>query len=193
MLRALGQLACPDSIEYTMVYLPGGEVLDVPFRSDLKTDHVWYSEQISTLQFAVSLWLQVDEDERELFQEDDWKLDEQGMVRFGSLYLTIDFRREKSGRLMSFRFVAATDGMSNLMEHSSSLRRAFSHLLAEGGGLCGILELDGYREDEAMLWWLQGQKMVHWVSVPSEEEVGFSDKWYCRAFDGLVERWLQEG
>ena len=115
------------------MYLPGGEIIEVPFTSDFKTDPLFYTEQAPSLKFDVVLWLQVEEDEWKMFRNDEWELDEQGMVRFGYLYLTIDFRREEASNLILFRFDAATSGMSDSMERSQSLRRGFSKLLAEGG------------------------------------------------------------
>lgn len=194
MLQVVGQHVTRSHMDsqHLEVHLPGGEIIEAPFFSSFNGEPLFYTEQNTSLKFDVVLWVQVDEDEWEMFREDDWELDEQGMVRFGCLDLTIDFRPEKASRFVSFRFHAVTDGMSDLMEHSRSLRREFGKLLSEGGGICGILELDGYREDEAMLWWLKGQEMVQWFSVPGKGEVDENDRWFCRQFDGLVERWLQE-
>ncbi|GHO61047.1 hypothetical protein KSB_95220 [Ktedonobacter robiniae] len=172
------------------LHVPEGDVIDVPFDSEYKTDSLFYNEQIPELRFDVSLWLQVDEDERSAFRENEWGdelfvVDEQGYVTFGYLYLTIDFRREKPGSPVSFRFVSATDDMSDLMAYSHSLRRLFSTLLVDGGGICGFLDFEGTR-DESLLWWLKGQNMERWIPVPGEGEVSESDMWFCRRYDGLV-------
>ncbi|WP_201385047.1 hypothetical protein [Ktedonobacter sp. SOSP1-52] len=176
--------------------MPEGDVIDVPFDSEYKTDSLFYNEQLPELCFYVSLWLQVDEDERSAFQKDTWGdewfvVDEQGYVAFGYLDLTIDFRREKPGSPVSFNFVSVADDMSDLMFYSRSLRRLFSMLLADGGGICGILDFEG-TQDESLLWWLKGHNMERWIPVPGEGEVSESDMWFCRRYDGLVERWLQE-
>ncbi len=44
-----------------------------------------------------------------MFQADGWKLDEQGNVNFGNLYLTIDFRPEEPGDFVAFRFVGGNE------------------------------------------------------------------------------------
>jgi hypothetical protein len=163
-LRALGQHAPPGKTEHTVVHLPGGEVLAFPIFPGLKADPVFYTEQTSFLELDASLWLQVDRDEWEMFREDGWSLDEQGRVSFGSLDLTVDFRREKPGPFVAFRFTGVTDGMSNLMEHSRSLQRVFSRLLAENGGICGILDREDYQD--AILLWREGQETSQNIPFP---------------------------
>lgn len=196
MLRSLVKLASPACSKHMLLYVPGGDVIDVPFNSEYKTDSLFYNEQMPKLRFDVSLWLQVDEDERSAFQEDmdgdEWYVvDEQGYVAFGYLDLTIDFRQEKPGSPVSFRFTSVASDMNDLMLYSRSLRRLFSRLLVDGGGICGILDF-AHTEDEALLWWLKGQEMERWIPEPGEGEVSESDIWFCRTYDGLVERWLQE-
>lgn len=196
MLRSLVKLASPACSKHMLLHMLGDDVIDVPFESVYKTDSLFYDEQMSKLRFYVSLWLQVDKNERSAFREDEWGdelfvVDERGYVTFGYLDLTIDFRREKPGSPVSFRFTSVASAMSELMFYSRSLRRLFSRLLADGGGICGILDFD-QTEDEALLWWLKGQEMERWTPVPVEGEVSESDIWFCRTYDGLVERWLQE-
>jgi hypothetical protein len=198
MLQALGRQVLSAHRVHTSVHLASGEIIDVPFTSRFKTDPLFYTEQTPSLEFDTSLWLRIDENEQAMFQADGWKLDEQGKVEFGYLYLTIDFRPEEPGDFVAFRFVAATDGMSRLMEDSQSLYRAFRTLLAENGGICGILDREDYQE--AILWWLKGQDLFRPLPegiIPSEEEIHIPphwnfDLWLERRFDGLVEGWLRK-
>jgi len=198
MLQALGQQASPAHRVHTLIHLAGGAVIDIPFTSHFKTDPLFYTEQTPSLEFDTALWLRIDEHEQGMFQADRWKLDEQGNVNFGNLYLTIDFRQEEPGDFVAFRFVAATDGMSRLMEQSQSLYRAFRALLAENSGICGILDREDYQE--AILWWLKGQALSRPLSegiIPSEEEIhvpsGWNfDLWLERRFDRLVETWQEK-
>jgi hypothetical protein len=153
VVRALGALSemTPGDLGPVEVTLPDGEKLLLPFTSRFKSEPVDCSGD-EELQLDTTILVDVEDDRaREYFQYRD----EQGRGTLGYLYLGLRFVSRMHPGYASLDFMAATTGMSELMEQSASVEKAFRKLAVASGGVCSLLD----RECQSLeVRWLNGEK-----------------------------------
>ncbi|MFF9194913.1 hypothetical protein ACF09L_06885 [Streptomyces sp. NPDC014779] len=157
------------------VTLPGGEQVIVPFTSNFKSEPVDCSAG-GRLQLDTVIAVGVDDAVREFFLRDSDRVDEQGRVSVGYVYLTVTFSGSRHPNFASLNFMAATTGMSRMFEQSASVRKLFTDLTATTGGVCCLLDTETRVFD---LCWLNGEALSG-ETVPG---IRFPD------FEDLVAAW----
>jgi hypothetical protein len=138
--RALTAVAAiaPDDRGPIEVTLPGGERLTLPFTSGFKSDPV-DSSASAELRLDTSILIDVEDDTtRDYFASE--VRHESGRARLGYLYLTVKFVSQVHPRYAELEFTAATTSMSELMETSASVEKAFVDLTIASGGVCCWLD-----------------------------------------------------
>lgn len=93
---------------------------------------------------------------------DDTDLDELGRVSVGYIYLTVYFSPAWHPNFASLQFTAATSAMSRMFEQSTSVRKMFTDLTADSGGVCCLLDTETGIFD---VCWLNGEA-IHDETVP---------------------------
>ncbi|GAB2952123.1 hypothetical protein [Streptomyces sundarbansensis] len=152
------------------VPLPGGEQLIVPFTSKFKSEPVDCSAG-GSLELDTSIVVGVDDAVREFFLRDSDRVDEQGRVLVGYIYLTVRFFPAWHPNFASLQFTAATSSMSRMFVQSASVRKVFTDLTATTGGVCCLLDTE---TDIFDICWLNGETFSG-ETVPGTRFSGFQD------------------
>ena len=148
-LTALSEMTTGD-LGPVEVALPGGEKLLLPFTSKFKSEPVDCSAG-EDLWLDTTILVDVEDDyAREYFEERD----ERGRGRLGYLYLWLSFASRLHPGYASLDFTAATTRMSELMEQSASVEKAFRKLAVASGGVCSLLDREGQSLE---VRWLNGE------------------------------------
>jgi hypothetical protein len=143
--------------------LPGGERLVVPFTSRFGSDPIEVGED-DTLELETVIMFAVDDAIREFGRvREGAKIDEQGRVSVGYIYLTVRFSASFHPGFASLEFMAATTDMSRMFEQSTSIRTVFTELTAASDGVCCLLDTETHIFD---ICWLNGQLMREPVPGP---------------------------
>ncbi|MFF2078035.1 hypothetical protein ACFVXG_25165 [Kitasatospora sp. NPDC058162] len=161
------------------VTLPGGERLMLPFTSRFKSEPVDCSAG-GTLELDTSVVIAADDAVREFYLDDVDRIDDQGRVSVGYVYLTVRFSPAWHPDFASLQFTAATSGMSRMFAQSASVRKVFTDLTAAAGGVCCLLDTETEVFD---LCWLNGGP-VDGETVPGARFPHFHD---------LVRAWREPG
>ncbi|MFY7066931.1 hypothetical protein ACOQFV_31160 [Nocardiopsis changdeensis] len=162
------------------VTLPGGEQVTVPFTSNFKSEPVDCSAN-GTLELDTSIAIGVDDTVREFFLHDSHRVDEQGRVPVGYIYLTVRFSPAWHPDFASLQFTAASSSMSRMFARSASVRTAFTDLTAATGGVCCVLDTE---DDTFDICWLNGETFSG-ETVPGARFPRFHD--LVAAWHGPVE------
>lgn len=150
--------------------------LTLPFSSRFETQPIHIDESVQSLSFDTSLCFELDEVLEEDIEglieyesrlgesvtREDY-LDEQGRRAIGFIYLSVDFRGNRSSSehqdakpVARFTFTAATGRMSDLFEQSPSMQQAFVELaVAHQGELCFL----DREEKPSILLYLEGERL----------------------------------
>ncbi|WP_037684352.1 hypothetical protein [Streptomyces griseus] len=152
------------------ITLPSGEQLIVPFTSRFKSEPVDCSAG-GTLELDTSVMIGVDEAVREFHLRDSDRVDEQGRVSVGYIYLTVTFSPTQHPNFASLQFMAATSGMSRMFMQSATVRQVFTDLTAATGGVCCLLDTETYVFD---ICWLNGETVSD-ETVPGARFPRFHD------------------
>ncbi|MER7955742.1 hypothetical protein [Streptomyces sp. NPDC096030] len=172
--RALTRLAelAPQGRETPLlpVTLPGGEQLIVPFTSKFKSEPVDCSAG-GSLELDTSIVVGVDDAVREFFLRDSDRVDAQGRVSVGYIYLTVRFSPAWHPNFASLQFTAATSSMSRMFVQSASVRKVFTDLTATTGGVCCLLDTE---TDIFDICWLNGET-ISGETVPGTRFSRFLD------------------
>ncbi|MFG3041842.1 hypothetical protein ACGFYZ_33575 [Streptomyces sp. NPDC048330] len=172
--RALARLAelAPQGRETPPlpVTLPGGERLIVPFTSKFKSEPVDCSAG-GSLELDTSIVVGVDDAVHKFFLRDSDRVDEQGRVSVGYIYLTVRFSPAWHPNFASLQFTAATSSMSRMFVQSASVRKVFTDLAATTGGVCCLLDTE---TDIVDICWLNGETFSG-ETVPGTRFSGFQD------------------
>lgn len=163
-LANLARLAPPDgAVPPLEVTLPGGALLDLPFTSRFKSEPVDCSAS-GTLDLDTSLLFDVDDALREYARTNGHRPEADGRVRIGYIYATIRFESGVRPDYASVECWAATSEMSRLFERSAGIRKAFTGLTADSGGVCCLFDTgDGAPEQ---VCWLNGEPTQDMVGGP---------------------------
>ncbi|MEV5376025.1 hypothetical protein AB0L26_08610 [Streptomyces nondiastaticus] len=163
-LANLAKLAPPArAVPPLEVTLPGGGQLVLPFTFCFKREPVRCSPD-STLELDTSLMFDVDEALREYAQTSGLQPEADGRIRIGYIYATIRFASLLHPGYASVECWAATSGMSRLFERSANIRKVFTDLTADSGGVCCLFDTgDGAPEQ---VCWLNGEPIRESVFGP---------------------------
>lgn len=142
----------PPGFPYRSLTLPFAAWSDTPAQ-------LWWDDPRQRWQFATVLAFEEDE-EIAWYHREDPRRDERGRAEIGYVYLTVhrDMEGWASGvdrDVVLFEFGTPGSRMSVLFSESESIRAAFTGLLRDARGVCGILD----REDSATLFWWQGREL----------------------------------
>jgi hypothetical protein len=139
------------SVEVT---LPGGERLVLPFTSAFESDPVDCSTS-GTLDLDTSLLFDLDDALREYALTGGPRPGADGRIQIGYIYATIRFASRLHPDYASVECCAATSDMSRLFARSASVRKLFTDLTADAGGVCCLFDTgDGAPEQ---VCWLNGE------------------------------------
>lgn len=154
-LTAVAELAPPSrDVPPLDVTLPGGERIVLPFTSDFGSDPVDCSAS-GEFRLDTSLMFGVDEAVRAYGESSGLPTEVNGRVRIGYVYLAVRFESFLHPGYASLEFWAATSGMSRLFARSASIRKTFTDLTADIGGVCCLFDTgDGGPEE---VCWLDGE------------------------------------
>lgn len=145
------------------VTLPDGERLVLPFTSRFTSEPVDCSRH-STLELDTSLMFDVDDALRHDAQTNGVEPPADGRVRIGYIYVTVRFESLLHPGYTSVECWAATSRMSRLFAQSAGIRKAFTGLTADSGGVCCLFDTgDGAPEQ---VCWLNGEPTAETVSGP---------------------------
>ncbi|MFG1672321.1 hypothetical protein [Streptomyces sp. Y7] len=163
-LAKLAELAPPTrAVPPLGITLPDGGRIVLPFTSQFKSEPVDCSTN-STLELDTSLMFDLDDALREYAQTGGPEPQADGRLQIGYIYATIRFASLLHPGYASVEFSAATSGMSRLFARSSNVRRVFTDLTAESGGVCCLFDTgDGAPEQ---VCWLNGEPIRETVSGP---------------------------
>lgn len=151
--------------------LPGGEQLTVPFTSKFKSEPVDCSTG-TNLDLDTVLMTDVDDAVREYHPlREGTEIDEKGRVSVGYIYLTVYFAPAWHPDFASLQFTAATSDMSRMFERSMSVRKMFTDLTADSGGVCCLLDTETGIFD---VCWLDGAA-IRGETVPGHRFSRFHD------------------
>lgn len=145
------------------ITLPGGDRLVLPFTSHFKSDPVNCSTS-DALELDTSLMFDVDDALNEYAQTGGLVPEADGRIQIGYIYATIRFESLLHPGYASVECWAATSGMSRLFARSANVRKVFTDLAAESGGVCCLFDTgDGTPEK---VCWLNGEPTQETVSDP---------------------------
>ncbi|MET8859023.1 hypothetical protein [Streptomyces sp. NPDC004579] len=163
-LAKLAELAPPTrAIKPLEITLPGGDRLALPFTSQFKSEPVDCSRS-HTLELDTSLMFDVDDAFREYAQTNGPEPDADGRIQIGYIYATIRFESLLHPGYTSVECWAATSGMSRLFARSANIRKVFTDLTADSGGVCCLFDTgDGAPEQ---VCWLNGESTQETVPGP---------------------------
>lgn len=164
-LTNLAALAAPraPAVPPLDVTLPGGDRLLLPFTSHLAGEPVDCSTS-STLELDMSLLFDVDDALLQYAQARGSEPDADGRIRSGYIYATIRFASVLHPGYTSVECWAASSGMSRLFAQSANVRKVFTDLTADSGGVCCLFDTgDGAPEQ---VCWLNGAPVRETVSGP---------------------------
>ncbi|SBU97572.1 hypothetical protein YW5DRAFT_05567 [Streptomyces sp. Ncost-T6T-1] len=155
VLAHLAELAPPArAVPPLEITLPGTDRLVLPFTSNFTSDPVNCSTS-STLDLDMSLMFDADDALREYARTSGPGLEADGRVQIGYIYATIRFESLMHPGYASVEFWAATSRMSRLFARSANIRKAFTDLTADSGGVCCLFDTgDGAPEQ---VCWLNGE------------------------------------
>ncbi|MER6561327.1 hypothetical protein ABT300_27060 [Streptomyces sp. NPDC001027] len=155
VLANLAELAPPArAVPPLEVTLPGGDRLVLPFTSRFESEPVDCSTS-STLELDMSLMFELDDALREYAQTSGADPDADGRIQIGYIYAVIRFESLLHPGYASVDCWAATTGMSRTFARSVNIRKAFTDLTADSGGVCCLFDTgDGGPEQ---VCWLNGQ------------------------------------
>ncbi|MGW1268732.1 hypothetical protein [Streptomyces sp. NPDC002491] len=155
VLANLAELAPPArAVPPLEVALPGGDRLVLPFTSRFESEPVDCSTS-STLELDMSLMFELDDALREYAQTSGADPDADGRIQIGYIYAVIRFESLLHPGYASVDCWAATTGMSRTFARSVNIRKAFTDLTADSGGVCCLFDTgDGGPEQ---VCWLNGQ------------------------------------
>ncbi|MFH9087764.1 hypothetical protein [Streptomyces sp. NPDC017673] len=168
-LANLAELAPPArAVPPLEVTLPGGERLVLPFTSRFRSEPVDCSTS-STLDLDTSLMFDVDDALREFAQTDGPESEADGRIQIGYIYATIRFESLLHPGCTSLECWAATSGMSRLFARSADIRKAFTDLTADSGGVCCLFDTgDGAPEQVCRLNGEPTQEMLSGPRFPDQ-------------------------
>ncbi|MDG5806466.1 hypothetical protein P9869_28155 [Streptomyces ossamyceticus] len=136
------------------VTLPGGDRLVLPFTSRFESDPVDCSMS-GTLELDTSLLFDVDDALREYARLSSPRPEADGRVQIGYVYAMIRFESRLHPGYASVECCAATSDMSRLFARSANVRKLFTDLTADAGGVCCLFDTgDGAPEH---ICWLNGE------------------------------------
>ena len=145
------------------ITLPGRDRLVLPFTSRFKSEPVDCSTS-STLELDTSLMFDADDALREYAQMSGREPEADGRIQIGFIYTTIRFTSLLHPGYSSVECWAATSGMSRLFARSANIRKTFTDLTADSGGVCCLFDTgDGAPEQ---VCWLNGEPTREMVSGP---------------------------
>ncbi|MGX9883623.1 hypothetical protein [Streptomyces sp. NPDC002276] len=121
------------------VILPGGDRLTLPFTSRFGSEPVDCSTG-GTLELDTSLVFDADDALREYARTHGHEPEADGRVRIGYVYVTIRFESLPHPGYTSVECWAATSAMSRLFAESAQVRKAFTDLTADSGGVCCLFD-----------------------------------------------------
>ncbi|MEV1025124.1 hypothetical protein [Streptomyces sp. NPDC050264] len=163
-LAKLAEMAPPTrAVPPLEITLPGGDRLVLPFTSHFESEPVDCAAD-STLELDTSLMFGLDDALREYARTCGPEPEEGGRVQIGYVYATIRFESFLHPGYTSVECWAATSRMSRLFAQSVSIRKAFTDLTADSGGVCCLFDTgDGAPEQ---VCWLNGEPIHETVSGP---------------------------
>ncbi|WP_367133985.1 MULTISPECIES: hypothetical protein [Streptomyces] len=164
VLANLAALAPPArAVPPLEITLPGGDRLALPFTSHFKSEPVDCSTS-STLELDMSLMFDADDALREYAQTNGLELQAGGRIQIGYIYAAIRFESFLDPGYTLVECWAATSEMSRLFARSTNIRKAFTELTADSGGVCCLFDTgDGAPEQ---VCWLNGEPFQGIVSGP---------------------------
>lgn len=164
LLANLAELASPArAVPPLDVTLPGGDRLVLPFTSRFESEPVDCSTS-GTLELDLSLMFDVDDALREYARTNGREPDAGGRIQIGYIYATIRFASLPHPDYTSVECWAPTSGMSRLFARSANIRKAFTDLAADSGGVCCLFDTgDGAPEQ---VCWHNGDFLPDMVSGP---------------------------
>ncbi len=117
--------------------------------------------------FNIILNLEADEALERFTRIDPERLHAQGdRLNLGYLYFHVD--NDVSGDVSQFLFIAGGNRMSWALMDSHALRRAFCRLLEAHGGLCGLLDMEEWKD---VFWWRGEETWERLEDVWTLEEI----------------------
>ncbi|MCQ1578018.1 hypothetical protein [Streptomyces parvus] len=164
VLAHLAELAPPArSVPPLDITLPGSDRLVLPFTSHCRSDPVDCSTS-STFELDLSLMFDPDDALREYAQTGGPGVEADGRIQIGYIYATIRFESLMHPDYTSVECWAATSRMSRLFARSANIRKVFTDLTADSGGVCCLFDTgDGAPEQ---VCWLNGEPTQETVSGP---------------------------
>ncbi|MFF8394870.1 hypothetical protein [Streptomyces sp. NPDC016172] len=164
VLANLAELAPPArAVPPLEITLPGGDRLVLPFTSHFESEPVYCSTS-SALELDTSLMFDVDDALLEYAQTGGRGPEADGRIQIGYIYATIRFESLLHPGYASVECWAATSGMSRLFARSANVRKVFTDLTADSGGVCCLFDTgDGAPEQ---VCWLNGEPIQETVSGP---------------------------
>jgi len=164
VLAHLAELAPPArAVPPLAITLPGGDRLVLPFTSRFQSEPVDCSTS-STLELDMSLMFELDDALREYAQTNGSDPEDDGRIQIGYVYAAIRFESLLHPGYASVECWAATTGMSRLFARSVNIRKAFTDLTADSGGVCCLFDTgDGGPEQ---VCWLNGEATREMVCGP---------------------------
>ncbi|MEH0549047.1 hypothetical protein QA802_40090 [Streptomyces sp. B21-105] len=164
VLTELAELAPPArAVPPLEITLPGGDRLVLPFTSRFESEPVDCSTS-STLELDMSLMFELDDALREYAQTNGSDPEADGRIQIGYIYAMIRFESLLHPGYTSVDCWAATTGMSRLFARSVNIRKVFTELTADSGGVCCLFDTgDGAPEQ---VCWLNGEATQEMVSGP---------------------------
>ncbi|MFD7162945.1 hypothetical protein [Streptomyces violascens] len=164
VLANLAEVASPGgAVPPLDVTLPGGEQLVLPFTSHFKSGPVDCATS-STLELDMSLVFDIDDELREYAQTGGPGSETGARMQLGYIYAAIRFESLLHPGYTSVECWAATSGMSRLFARSANVRKMFTDLTADSGGVCCLFDTgDGAPEQ---VCWLNGEPTQETVPSP---------------------------
>jgi hypothetical protein len=164
VLANLAELAPPaGAVPPLEVLLPGGERLVLPFTSRFESAPVDCSTS-GTLDLDTSLAFDADDALREYARNNGPDPGADGRVQIGYVYATIRFESVPHPGYASVECWAATSEMSRLFARSANVRKVFTGLAADSGGVCCLFDTgDGAPQQ---VCWLNGEPTQETVPGP---------------------------
>ncbi|MGW2960888.1 hypothetical protein ACWDGI_20795 [Streptomyces sp. NPDC001220] len=163
-LANLAELAPPARVVPPLeITLPGGDRIVLPFTSRFRSEPVDCSTS-STLELDMSLVFDVDDALREYARLNGPGLETDGRIQIGYIYATIRFDSPLHPGYTSVECWAASSAMSRLFARSANIRKVFTDLTADSGGVCCLFDTgDGAPEQ---VYWLNGEPTQETLSGP---------------------------
>ncbi|WP_405995304.1 hypothetical protein [Streptomyces sp. NBC_00986] len=152
VLANLAELAPPArAVPPLEIILPGGERLVLPFTSHFESAPVDCSTS-GTLDLDTSLTFDADDALREYARKNGPEPGADGRVQIGYVYALVRFESVPHPGYASLECWAATSEMSRLFARSANVRKVFTDLAADSGGVCCLFDTgDGAPEQVCRL------------------------------------------